>query len=234
MADYIYTHVGKDCISITIDLTNYDIVSICLRINAVCGDEEMNVANSYLTFLKCYLKQHVPDIFEVLKIIPSATGAEMCSLYIEDVNEENKKLAEKLVQIIETLFSNEDKIFSFLEQNSGDIDCYYNGNITNYNIGAVSQFWISDYVVYGLYLGDPEKFLVSANTDSPTSVRKTGDNSGYIVILKYNNQGVDHSVLFQITSVDADLIHVQGGVSGKNYIDSDMDANSAIQLLLSY
>ena len=47
------------------------------------------------------------------------------------------------------------------------------------------------------------------------------------------NQGVDHPIIFQITATSADSIFVQGGVSG-NYIEKEMDANSAIQLLLNY
>lgn len=102
------------------------------------------------------------------------------------------------------------------------------------SIADVAQYWIHDYVMYGLYLGDADKFTVSPNSDSPTGVRKTGDNSGYLINLNYNNQGINDSIMFQITSISADRIHVRGGIPGTNYVDADMDADSAIKLLLSY
>lgn len=235
MENLTHIHVGKDCISITIDFSDWNVWPIAERINEFSGEDNILVVNNCQSFLNAYLNKNAPEIAERLKVIRSAPGAEMCCAYFEGVNEENKQLAEKLVQIIEDLFNNEESIISFLNQNGDDIDWGCCGNVRNYNIGAVSQFWICDYVVYGLYLGNPEKFLISANTDSPTSIRKTGDNSGYIIELKYNNQGINHPIHFQITSTDADKVFVHGGAVGRNsYVDTDMDANSAIQLLLSY
>ena len=103
----------------------------------------------------------------------------------------------------------------------------------NRDIALDAQYWIHDYVMYGLYLGDKAKFKFSPNGDKARGVRQTGDQSGYLIVVNYNNQGVDHPIIFQITAVSADSIFVQGGVSG-NYIDKEMDANSAIQLLLNY
>lgn len=97
-----------------------------------------------------------------------------------------------------------------------------------------AQYWIHDYVMYGLYLGNASKFSFSRNNDSARGVRMTGENSGYLIVLNNNNQGVSDPISFHITSISADLIHVQGGIPGKNYIDKDMDANSAIKLLLEY
>lgn len=103
----------------------------------------------------------------------------------------------------------------------------------NRDIGLDAQYWIHDYVMYGLYLGDKAKFKFSPNGDKARGVRQTGDQSGYLIVVNYNNQGVDHPIIFQITATSADSIFVQGGVSG-NYIEKEMDANSAIQLLLTY
>lgn len=110
------------------------------------------------------------------------------------------------------------------------------GDLTekNHALGLDAQYWIHDYVMYGLYLGNPDKFKFSRNYDSARGVRMTGDNSGYSIVLNHNNQGVTDPIDFRITSVSADLIHVQGGIPGKNYVNKDMDANSAIQLLLEY
>lgn len=229
----ILNYVGSECISITIDFSDLNTWPIAERINEFAGADTIFVVNSCQAFLDAYLNKNAPEIAEKLKVIRSAPGAEMCCAYFEGVNDENKQLAKKLVQIIDGLFNNEEDINSFLNQNSDDIDWTCCGNVTNYNIEAVSQFWICDYVVYGLFLGDPGKFLISANTDSPTSIRKACDNSGYIIILKQNNQGVDHNIQFQITSINADLVFIQGGI-GDNYIKSAMNADTAINLLLSY
>ena len=116
------------------------------------------------------------------------------------------------------------------------IESSYWGDNTeiNKNIGTDAQYWIHDYVMYGLYLGDAAKFRFSANGDSSRGVRMTGSDSGYFIVLDYNNLGIENPIIFQITSVSADLIHVQGGAPGIKYVDRDMDANSAIQLLLDY
>ena len=104
----------------------------------------------------------------------------------------------------------------------------------NKSLDIDAQYWIHDYVMYGLYLGDAAKFKLSANVDSARGGRMTGSDSGYAIVLNYNNQSIDHPIIFQITSISADLIHVQGGVPGGNYVDKDMDAKSAIQLLLDF
>ena len=103
----------------------------------------------------------------------------------------------------------------------------------NRDISLDAQYWIHDYIMYGLYLGNPSKFKFSSNGDHARGVRQTGDQSGYLIVLNCNNQGIEHPITFQITAVSADSIFVQGGISG-NYIEKEMDANSAIQLLLDY
>lgn len=104
----------------------------------------------------------------------------------------------------------------------------------NTTISGVAQYWICDYVMYGLYLGDSSKFNFSTNGDSATGSRKTGSTSGYAVELKYNEQGIEDPIVFQITAVTSDLVHIQGGIPGTNYVNADMDANNAIQLILNY
>ena len=103
----------------------------------------------------------------------------------------------------------------------------------NRSVAVDAQYWIHDYVMYGLYLGDAAKFDFSRNSDSARGVRMTGKDSGYWIVLNYNNQGVEDPISFQITAISADSIYVHGGVSG-NYIDKEMNAKSAIELLLNY
>ena len=101
-------------------------------------------------------------------------------------------------------------------------------------VGFAAQYWICDYVMYGLYLGDPNKFKFYPGGDHAKGARKTGRESGYGIELNYNNQNIADPVDFQLTSVSADRIHVRGGVAGLNYINQDMDANTAIQTILNY
>jgi hypothetical protein len=235
MANYIHTHVGKECISITIDFSFYELRLIGGALTKYFKGDYSNIVHYCQVFLHNYLRHNAPEILGALKVIPTTYGAEMCVVYIEGVNDENKAMAENLIQIIDDLFTNEEKIFTYLNQNADDIIWNLHGIAVDCPIEAVSQFWICDYVVYGLYLGDPEKFLVSAHYDYPTGPRKTGVlDSGYNITLNYNNQGIDHPVHFQMTAKNADQIHIRGGITGTNYIKSDMDANSAIQLLLAY
>ena len=99
--------------------------------------------------------------------------------------------------------------------------------------GVISEEEVND-LIEKSYLGDASKFKFSANGDSARGVRMTGSDSGYFIELNYNNQGIDDPITFQITSISADLIFVRGGVPGGKYINKEMDANSAIQLLLSF
>lgn len=121
------------------------------------------------------------------------------------------------------------------EEIEGLIGTMYYGESVGHDrpLGIDAQYWIHDYVMYGLYLGNAEKFKFSRNADSARGVRLTGDKSGYLVLLTSNNKGIEDPIMFQLTSISADSILVHGGVS-PNYIDREMDANSAIQLLLDY
>ena len=46
----------------------------------------------------------------------------MYSVYIEDINSETKALAEQLVEIIDDLLNDEEKILSFVKANADDIE----------------------------------------------------------------------------------------------------------------
>lgn len=235
MANYIYTHAGKECISITIDFAFYELRIIGARITELFEGDYSNMVRYCQVFLHNYLRQNEPEILESLNVIPTVRGAETCVVYIEGVNDENKALAEKLVLIIDDLFTNEEKIYTYLKENADGFIWNLGGIVAEYPIETVSQFWICDYVVYGLYLGDSKKFTVSPHYDNPTGPRKTGVlDSGYDIFLNYNNQGFDHPIVFQLTAGNADQIHIHGGITGAGYIKADMDANSVIQLLLSY
>ena len=140
--------------------------------------------------------------------------------------------------LLSDLFENKlpkDGVVSEEEINALIETAYFGDNKEkNKSLGNDAQYWIHDYVMYGLYLGNAAKFRFSPNGDSARGVRMTGNDSGYLIVLNNNNQGIDHPIIFQITSVSADLIHVQGGAPGTNYVDKDMDADRAIKLLLAY
>ena len=235
MADHMNTYIGKGCVSIYFDFTDEKILSIGERIKDFSEDyyeEDYLNINTWQAFLNSYLRMNAPEIDEVLKVVPASDRSEMYCAYIEGANEKSKALAEKFVLIFDDLINNEEKIYTFLEKNADDIDWDRSATVRYAHIEGVAPYTICDYVLYGLYLGNSEKFGIRMNGDYPTGPRRTGDDSGYSIELKHNNQGIEHPLMFQITSTGPDTVYVQGS-TGKNYIESDMDANSAIQLLLS-
>lgn len=236
MENYIHSYVGKDCISVYFDFTDATIMSIGERIRENCDDYyEEDYLNIYIwqAFLNSYLKLNAPEIFEVLKVIPSNEKSEMYCAYIEGVTENNKALADKLVQIFDDIFNNEEMIYAFLEQHADDINWDQCATTKYAKIEAVAPYCICDYVLYGIHLGDSKKFTVCMSGDYPTGPRRTGDNSGYCIELQYNNQGIEHPIWFYITSTGPNTVYVQGGM-GSTHVETDMDANSAIKLLLDY
>ena len=237
MSEYFYAYIGKDCISINIDFTYPKISSVGERIKEISNyyyEEDYLNISTWKAFLNNYLRLNAPEIYEKLKVIPASEHSVMYCAYIEGVNEETKGLADKFVSIFDDLIKNEDKAYSFLEQNVGDIDWDCCATVKKAKIEAVAPYFVCDYVLYGLYLGDPGKFTVSMNGDYPTGPRRTGDDSGYLIELNHNNHGVEHPIVFQITSTGPDTVYVQGGLSGTDYVEADMDADSAIKLLLAF
>ena len=236
MGNGIYSYAGKDCISVNLDLTDVKLRTIGERIieaTDVYYEEDFLHISIWQAFLNSYLRLNAPEIYEVLKVIPASECSEMYCAYIEGVNEETKALADKFVQIIDDLVNDEEKIFAFIEQNADDIDWDRSATVRYAEIEAVAPYSICDYVLYGLYLGDSKKFSVRMSGDFPTGPRRTGDDSGYCIELKYNNKQIEDPIWFFLTSTGPETVYVQGGV-GTTHVDSDMDANSAIQLLLSY
>lgn len=101
------------------------------------------------------------------------------------------------------------------------------------NIGVGAAYWICDYVMYSLYLADPAKFTFSNGGESYKGGRKTGDTSGYDIDLQYNNHNIPYKVSFSITSTGSNTVYVQGG-EGASHVETDMNANAAIQYILTY
>ncbi len=237
MSEYLYTYIGKDCISINIDLTYPEIASVGERIKEISDyyyeEDDLNIS-TWQAFLNNYFRFNAPEIYEKLKVIPASDYSKMYCAYIEGVNEETKALAKKFVSIFNDLIENEEKAYSFLEQNANDIDWDRCTTVKKARLDAIAPYGICDYVLYGLYLGDPGKFSVSMSGDYPTGPRRTGDDSGYCIELNHNNHGIEHHIVFQITSTGPDTVYVQGGLTGTDYVEADMDADSAIKLLLTF
>ena len=85
------------------------------------------------------------------------------------------------------------------------------------------------YILYSLYSRNSSKFTYSENGSA-----SIGEDSGYVIKLLSNQQGVSDPIMFQITAESATSIHVLGGIPGKNYIDGKMEPNAVIDLLLNY
>ena len=118
MANYANIFVSEEYITVSFDAGNDDIMAIGEKMNEMYDEAYMNGYN-WDAFMNCYLEQNAPEILEVIDSDPEA---DMYSVYFEDVSDENKELAEKLVQIIDDLLSSEARVISFLESNADVIE----------------------------------------------------------------------------------------------------------------
>ena len=118
MNKYANVDISEDFISVSFDAGDEDIMSIGSRMNEICEEAYMNGYN-WDAFFNCYLDQNAPEILEVIESDPEA---EMYSVYIEEVNDESAAIARKLGQLIDDLFNNEELIYTFLRDNSEEIE----------------------------------------------------------------------------------------------------------------
>lgn len=118
MTEYAKLIISEDYISVSFDAGNDDIQAIGSKMNEICDAAYMNGYN-WDAFFNCYLGQNAPEILDVIESDPEA---EMYSVYIEDINSETKALAEQLVEIIDDLLNDEEKILSFVKANADDIE----------------------------------------------------------------------------------------------------------------
>ena len=118
MADYVNLNIGEDYISITFNVGNNRIMEIGSRMEEICEDAYMNGYN-WDAFFNFYLGQNAPEILDVIESDPEA---DMYSVYIEEVNNETKALAEQLAEIIDELLNDEEQILSFVKANADDIE----------------------------------------------------------------------------------------------------------------
>ena len=118
MAEYAKLIIGEDYISVSFDAGNEDIQAIGSKMNEICDTAYMNGYN-WDAFFNFYLGQNAPEILDVIESDPEA---DMYSVYIEEVNNETKALAEQLAEIIDELLNDEEKLLSFVKANADDIE----------------------------------------------------------------------------------------------------------------
>ena len=86
--------------------------------NEICCAAQMNGYN-WDAFFNCYLGQNAPEILDVIESDPEA---DKYSVYIEEVSNETKALAEQLAEIIDEFLNDEEKLLSFVKANADDIE----------------------------------------------------------------------------------------------------------------
>ena len=118
MANYTRIVISEVYISVSFDVGDDKVMAIGTRMNQMCGDAYMNGYN-WDAFLCAYLSVNAPEILDIIEPDPEA---DMYSAYIDEVDEENKALAQKFCGIIDDLFNNEDKIYEFLRENADYIE----------------------------------------------------------------------------------------------------------------
>ena len=118
MKDYYNVSVYEAYISISLYLEYEEVEKIGEKMEEVNSDAYMNGYN-WEMFLNKYLEYNAP---EILDVIDPDSEAGMYSVYINDVNDETKALAEKFGEIIESLIENEDLTLTFLEEHGDEVE----------------------------------------------------------------------------------------------------------------
>ncbi|MBO4579109.1 MAG: hypothetical protein J5715_03030 [Clostridiales bacterium] len=118
MSDLVNVIISDEYLSVSFDVAQPKIMAIGEKMNELCEEAYMNGYN-WEAFLNCYLDENAPEILDVIESDPEA---EMYSVFIEEVNDETRALAEKFGEILDDLFNNEDKIYSFLKDNAENIE----------------------------------------------------------------------------------------------------------------
>lgn len=118
MSEYAKLIISEDYISVSFDAGNEDIQAIGSKMNEICDAAYMNGYN-WDAFFNFYLVQNAPEILDVIESDPEA---DMYSIYIEEVSDETRALAEQLAEIIDELLNDEEKLLSFVKANADDIE----------------------------------------------------------------------------------------------------------------
>lgn len=118
MKDYINVTIEEDYIAVTFYVENEEPMKLGEMMENVVPEAYMNGEN-WNAFLNKYLEYNAPEILEVIDPDPEAG---MYSAYIDDVNDETKKLAQKFAEIIEHLVEDEDEALDFLEEYAEEIE----------------------------------------------------------------------------------------------------------------
>lgn len=118
MKDYINVTIEEDYIAVTFYIENEEPMKLGEMMENVVPEAYMNGEN-WNAFLNKYLEYNAPEILEVIDPDPEAG---MYSAYIDDVNDETKKLAQKFAEIIEHLVEDEDEALDFLEEYAEEIE----------------------------------------------------------------------------------------------------------------
>ena len=118
MASLVNMNVYEDYISISFDVGTPEIMSLGEKMNEICDQAYMNGYN-WDAFLNSYIEENKPELLEVIESDPEA---EMYCVYINDVNDDTKAMAEEMAAMIESFISDEDAVLSFLKSNKDDIE----------------------------------------------------------------------------------------------------------------
>ena len=118
MADLVRMSVYEDYISISFDVGTPELMTLGDKMNEICDQAYMNGYN-WDAFLNSYIEENKP---ELLELIDSDPEADMYCVYINDVNDDTKAMAEELAAMLESFLSDEGAVLSFLKSNEDNIE----------------------------------------------------------------------------------------------------------------
>ncbi len=117
MSDYVKMFTVEKYAEVCFYIEDEKILIIGEKMNDI---EEMAYMNGYNweAFFNCYLKKNAPELLEGMRTDPEA------GMYVAyyDISEENKVKAERFAKIIVSLVENEEELYDFLRENTGEIE----------------------------------------------------------------------------------------------------------------
>ena len=115
MSNFVTKNVDENHVSIFFNIGENEVMAVGEKMESINEEAYMNGYN-WEAFLNSYLQSNYPELLEGLDT-DSEAGAYVALYDNADVNK-----ADKLVEIINELVENPEKVFSYLENNGEEIE----------------------------------------------------------------------------------------------------------------
>ena len=117
MADFVRLTESDDCISVTFDIEDEQVMALGERLAEICEDAYMNGYN-WDALLNCYLQKNMRGLLSGMETDPEAG---MYAAYY-GTDDESRARAQALAELIEELVTEENELCGFVEQYADEIE----------------------------------------------------------------------------------------------------------------